>query len=316
MRTLREIGCNVVSTLDLIKARKEGGTLPARPVVIHFDDGYLDNWTAAYPTIKRLGLKTTLFVSLDFIEGGKKTRPTLDDVKAGGVAPEALEWKGYLNWTEIRAMDSSGTVDVQSHGTDHGRVRTGPAVVDRLAAGNWRKHAWMQWAEMKDGKAGWFRHREPPCVPYGAPVYESGPALASRSWRDGAIESQAEYEARVRAALETSRAALGAALGKEIVVFCWPYSSATKDGRRIAEETGFWASTGGRGENRAGEDPRVISRISVHDEVLGWRWDWLDCLVFKAGVRMGHGNYYWYIPLLAVRLLALATKPLVRGGRK
>lgn len=315
MRTLREMGCKVVSTLDLLKARREGGALPSKPVVIHFDDGYLDNWTAAYPIIKRHGVRTTLFVSLDFIEDGEKSRPTLEDVEAGRAAPEALEWRGYLNWAELREMDSSGLVDVQSHGNDHGRVRTGPAVVDLLTPANWRKHAWVQWAEMEGTKAGWHLHSDPPCVPYGSPVYESGPALASRSWRDGSLESEAEYEARVRRILETSRALLGAALEKEIRVFCWPHSAATQTGRRIAEETGYWASTGGRGENRIGEDPRVISRITVHDEVLGRRWDWLDSLVFKADVRMGHGVYYWYMPLLAVRLLGLATRHLP-GGRR
>lgn len=315
MKTLKAIGCNVVSTPELVNARKAGEPLPSKPVVIHFDDGYLDNWTAAYPIIRRHGLSATLFVSTDFIEDGKETRPNLDDVGAGKRSQESLEWSGYLNWAELRAMDSSGLIDVQAHGTDHGRVRTGPRMVDRLTPGNWRSHAWVQWAQMNGNKSQWFRHSEPPLVPVGSPVYESGPALASRSWRDGGLESEAEYEARVRSVLETSRAALEAALQKKVMIFCWPYNRATPAARRIAEETGFLASTGGHGENRPEEDPTVISRITVHEGTLGLHWSWLDCFMFKAKVHMCHGNYYWYLPVLAIRLLGHVTKPLIRRGR-
>lgn len=308
LRALRDLGCNVISTAELVEARRAKKPLPAKPVVIHLDDGYLDNWVAAFPLLKRHGLKATLFVSLDFIEDGAELRPGIEDPKVTGDGASDLEWSGYLNWAELKAMDSSGFVDVQSHGIEHGRVVTGPRVVDKITPENWRRNAWVQWAGMNGDKSSWFRHKDPPLVPCGSPVFESRPALASRARRDGLTESEEEHEARVRDVLQRSRETLGQVLEKEIRFFCWPYNTATATGRRLAEEVGFWASTAGMGENRPEEDPRVISRTTVLDHVLAWRWPWLDKLAFRGWVRLCHGNYYWYPLLLSISVLSRVTR--------
>jgi peptidoglycan/xylan/chitin deacetylase (PgdA/CDA1 family) len=296
LRALRALGCSVLSTSDLVRARKNESPTPRKPVVLHLDDGYLDNWVAAHPLLKRHGMKATLFVSLDFVQDGENLRPSLEDH-----ARSDVQWSGYLNWAELRAMDSSGVIDVQSHGVDHDRVITGARVVDTVRPDNWRRTAWVQWARMKGNKCSWHRYEEPPLVPYGSPIYESAPALAARAWSDGRKETPAEYEARVRDALVRSREELGRALGKEIGLLCWPHNTATAAGRRIAAEVGYLATTGGSGENRAEEDPRVISRVTAHDMSQGGRLPWLDALALRATVRLGHGNYYWYIVLLSIR---------------
>jgi len=46
-------------------ARGEG--LPPNAVAITFDDGYLDNYTRAFPLLKRYGAKATFFLSTDYI---------------------------------------------------------------------------------------------------------------------------------------------------------------------------------------------------------------------------------------------------------
>ena len=53
---------DAISMLD----RKE---LPARSVVITFDDGYEDNATVALPLLDQLGLKATFFIATKFIGG-------------------------------------------------------------------------------------------------------------------------------------------------------------------------------------------------------------------------------------------------------
>jgi peptidoglycan/xylan/chitin deacetylase (PgdA/CDA1 family) len=316
LRILRRLGCHVITTNELINARREAFPLPERPVVLHLDDGYLDNWVAALPLLKRHEMPATLFVSLDFIESGTEPRPNLEDVEALRCKPSDFEWSGYLNWAELRAMESSGVVDVQAHGVDHGRVVTGQGIVDTIKPENWRRHAWVQWTGMSGNKSEWFRHDEPPCVPYGSPVRQSKPALAARAWREGRIESEGEYESRVRSVLERSRSVLGEALDKEIRVFCWPQNATTPTARRIAEEIGYRATTGGRGENRLVEDARVISRIHVSDRVLGFHCPWLDSLSFLAQVRLGHGNYYWYLVLLPILVLSRVARFSRRGTGK
>jgi peptidoglycan/xylan/chitin deacetylase (PgdA/CDA1 family) len=41
--------------------------LPSRPVIISFDDGYLDNFTQAYPILKENGFRATIFLVSDYI---------------------------------------------------------------------------------------------------------------------------------------------------------------------------------------------------------------------------------------------------------
>lgn len=52
-------------------ARLEKRSLPPRPLVITFDDGYADNATIAVPILQRLGLTATVFVCPGFLDGGR-----------------------------------------------------------------------------------------------------------------------------------------------------------------------------------------------------------------------------------------------------
>lgn len=312
VRALQRAGCTIIRTADLLRARQTGGTLPSRPVVIHLDDGYLDNWVAALPILQRCEAPATLFVSLDFVESGETPRPTLDDVADGQCRREDVHWQGYCNWAELRRMEQSGLIDVQAHGTDHGRVITGPRVVDQVRPQNWRRLAWVQWAEMNGNKASWYRYDEPPCVPYGTPVRQSQPALAAPAWSDAGAETPAEYESRVQTVLARSRTVLERELHKQVDVFCWPQNRASARARELAAEAGYDATTGGEGENRDGEDPRVISRQHAGDRPLGVRLPWLEGPAIVAQARCFHGNYYWYPLVLAMNLCRKAVGAL--GG--
>jgi peptidoglycan/xylan/chitin deacetylase (PgdA/CDA1 family) len=53
---------NVVSSWDLVRALREGYSLPRRAVIITFDDGYRCFKETAVPILRRLGLPVTLFV--------------------------------------------------------------------------------------------------------------------------------------------------------------------------------------------------------------------------------------------------------------
>jgi peptidoglycan/xylan/chitin deacetylase (PgdA/CDA1 family) len=53
---------NVITSGDLVKAMRDGKGLPARAVIITFDDGYCSFKNTALPVLRRLGLPVSLFV--------------------------------------------------------------------------------------------------------------------------------------------------------------------------------------------------------------------------------------------------------------
>lgn len=99
------------------------GRTPARgkALCITFDDGLLDNWVYAFPIVRKHGLKMTLFVCPELIERTDRVRPNLENVWKGECDAEKLIGLGHLSWGELRAMQRSGHVDVQSHTMSHAK---------------------------------------------------------------------------------------------------------------------------------------------------------------------------------------------------
>ncbi len=303
MSILKAMATPVVTLHELVAARKEHRALPPGAVVLTFDDGYLDNRVAALPILREHGFRATMFVSLDFIAPGQELRPTLADVAKGHAQAENLDWRGYLNWQELADLQAGKVFDIQAHGTDHARVESGPQIVGKVTQDNWRNISWVQWAATEGNKSNWYVEKLPVAVPLGTPVRESAPALTARAWLGDRLESPREYEIRVLDHLRRARTVLSERLGKTVNIFCWPQNIATAESRNLAHQAGYIATTAGNGENRAGENPEIISRLHIGDRVLGWRCPWADALYFKAQIKVGQGNYYWSILLLASNLL-------------
>ena len=72
-------------------------TLPQNSILITFDDGYKNNYTLAFPILKKYNMKATIFLNTKFIG----------------------EDEDYLNWDEIREMYKSGLIDFQLHTHSH-----------------------------------------------------------------------------------------------------------------------------------------------------------------------------------------------------
>lgn len=84
-------------TLDeLYAALHEGAALPPNPVMITFDDGYDDNYSAAFPLLQTYGYRAVIFVITDLMG-----RP------------------GYLTWEQAKEMSDSGLVEIASHTVSH-----------------------------------------------------------------------------------------------------------------------------------------------------------------------------------------------------
>lgn len=96
MKYLHEHGFNAITLDDFYDFRLNKKPLPPKPIIITFDDGYRDNYTNAYPILKKYGFKGTVFVI------------------TGAVGKD-----NYLTWNMIREMYNSGLVEIGAHTINH-----------------------------------------------------------------------------------------------------------------------------------------------------------------------------------------------------
>ncbi len=101
MEWLAENGYHAVLPSELRLAITEGAPLPTKPIAITFDDGYRDFYTAAWPVLKRLGLKSSVGVITAYAD-------------RGDIGDEM-----YMNWDMVREVDATGLVEIASHTQFH-----------------------------------------------------------------------------------------------------------------------------------------------------------------------------------------------------
>jgi len=105
---LQRAGYTTITLDDLTAALQTGAALPARPLILTFDDGYQDFYTAAYPLLQRYNDKATIYIIT-----GRVGKP------------------GYLNWEQLAELAASPLITVGAHTRTHpqlakhsaGRVR-------------------------------------------------------------------------------------------------------------------------------------------------------------------------------------------------
>lgn len=121
LQFLREQEYGTVFLDEWMAYRSGQKKVTGKEICIAFDDGLLDNWVYVWPLAKKYGMRFTLFVSPECVSAGKIPRPTLEDVWKGRCKISELNGLGYLNWSEIRAMQDSGLVDIHSHTMTHAK---------------------------------------------------------------------------------------------------------------------------------------------------------------------------------------------------
>ncbi len=106
MRALKAYGYTTVSYQDVLDYRAGVKTPPAKPILLTFDDAYESLLTIVLPIISdpSIDFRITSFVNTadvrpEDVEGGYPTDP--------------------LSWSQLRTLDASGRVDIQSHTVSH-----------------------------------------------------------------------------------------------------------------------------------------------------------------------------------------------------
>ena len=62
---------NVITFRDMDVFLEKRQSLPERPLIITFDDGYADNYYNAFPVLKKYDLRAVFFISTDYMGGTK-----------------------------------------------------------------------------------------------------------------------------------------------------------------------------------------------------------------------------------------------------
>jgi len=108
MRWLRAHRYHAITQLQLFQALERGRKLPAKPIVITFDDGYRDVLANAAPVLKRVGMRATAYVITSRISG--------PDVS-------------FLSWAMLHALEQDG-IEIGSHTVHHAEI---PSLSDPAA---------------------------------------------------------------------------------------------------------------------------------------------------------------------------------------
>lgn len=89
---------------DLADAFQTGASLPERPVVLTFDDGYADFAREAWPLLRRYGFPATVFVTTGWI------------TDAGSAAGTPLD--KMLSWAQVGELAAAG-IEIGAHSHSH-----------------------------------------------------------------------------------------------------------------------------------------------------------------------------------------------------
>lgn len=102
MKDLAEAGYETVFLDDLISFVDGEGTLPEKPVVITFDDGYESNYVYAYPLLKEMGMKADISIIGETV--GCSIYPGTN-----------MAMTPHFTWEQAKEMYDSGVIRIHSH---------------------------------------------------------------------------------------------------------------------------------------------------------------------------------------------------------
>ncbi len=94
---IQALGYQTITLKDMVRHLTVAAPLPANPIILTFDDGYVDHYTDAFPRLRERGMHGTFFVVAEFPHSGNKA---------------------YMTWDMIRDMQA-WDMEIEAHGRDH-----------------------------------------------------------------------------------------------------------------------------------------------------------------------------------------------------
>jgi hypothetical protein len=207
----------------------------------------------------------------------------LDDVAAGRCTLEDLQIAGFLSWPELRAMEASGVIEIQSHALTHTWYFSAPEILDYHAPRACSPYPWLLWNARPDRKPFYLVEDQEQFVPWGHPIFRHEKALIARRFfpDPDPVRAMTEHvtEHGGRAFFENPR---------------WR-ESLTQYVRKLGIENGF----PGRQETDAEREARIRHELSQSKQMLehhlGKRVDYIcwpgggnDATVRRIALEVGY----------------------------
>ncbi len=101
LRYLAQQGYHSITLNDLALHLTVGKPLPPKPIILTFDDGYADAYTAAFPLLQEYGFVGTFFLVTSFLDH---------------------QIPDFLSWTQVEEMYAAG-MRFEPHSYDHPDLR-------------------------------------------------------------------------------------------------------------------------------------------------------------------------------------------------
>lgn len=257
-----------------------------RSVMLAFDDAWASLWLVVGPLLKKFGLRAVTYAIPARIQDAAAVRPTLDDQPVDAAAADRGPTP-FVTWPELRALSTSGLIDVQSHTWSHSMVFCGDTVVGRMGPDS--AHEPMlnrpridaagppefltpervgypllpRRSRMSDAR----RFYPDPAACAGLEASEPGATLLPFSGKlKGWWETGEEQTRAIEHELVASRDALEQRLGATVRHICLPWGVSGSVTRMALERTGFLTAFANRLSGRfavsAGDDPYFLKRLS------------------------------------------------------
>jgi peptidoglycan/xylan/chitin deacetylase (PgdA/CDA1 family) len=329
LKYLKWHGYETPPLLDIVAHIDGTKSLPERSIMLTFDDGYLDNWTIAAPLLKKYGFTGTVFVNPEFVDPRGLVRRQVTPGDWSSVTRDLVD--GFMSWEELRNAQSSGVLDVQSHGMSHTWYPVSNKIIDFHHPGD--RYPWLAWNAHPERKHLWLAEDQSDLVDYGTPVYAHEKSFIARryfepvelqqrlvilvqengkkvfferpDWRDilsteaakidatGRYESEEEYKERIIWELRTSKEEISRQLSKPVEIICWPGGGHNEVTCEAARQVGYKGWTVHKIPNIPGRGTPDIGRISVPVLNAGCASSILNKLIFVYQVEGYRNSVGW-----------------------
>ena len=263
LKCLRDQNCTVLPLGEAIE-RLYGGTLPARSVVLTFDDGFYDFWAIAWPLLKGFSMPATVYQTTYYAE---YNRPVFD------VMCDYLLWKSskaVLEWPEVIG---------QATALPEGRFSAVAAIKahclrERLS-GEGKDGIILELADRLGVEMDGILHRRILQLMNSAEIREIAAAGIDVQLHTHRHHAPADHEI-LWAEIDENRERIERLTGRKATHFCYPSGTVRPGVPDLLRQTGITSGTTCRaGLASRSSDPLLLERVLdastlTEEEFLGW----------------------------------------------